>query len=136
MDRIAQNQVLYHHDFHPRWFFDRPLENFIQIASRPILNPIVIQTRGRPRKPQQPKSSTARDPSYFERELPATKDSVKVRTRRQAQKRTRTRQQKKLGQPAANSSSSEYHDSSEDALMQQETMRLFESQGEADPLWT
>jgi hypothetical protein len=47
-DRIAQTQVLYCHDFHPCWFFDRPLESFIQIALRPILNLIVVQTKGCP----------------------------------------------------------------------------------------
>ncbi|KAI9766969.1 MAG: hypothetical protein M1839_004660 [Geoglossum umbratile] len=104
------------------------MESFIQIASQPILNPIVVQTRGRPRKLQQPKSSTAREPSHFEQELPAAKNSAK--TRRKARKRTRTGQQKELEEL------SEYHDSSEDALVERETRRLLESQGEADPLWT
>jgi hypothetical protein len=127
-DRIAQNQVLYCHDFHPRWFFNRPLESFIQIALRPILNPIMVQTRGRPRKLQQPKSSTAREPSRFEQRSAAAKNSAK--TRRKAQKQTRTEQQRELEE------SDEYHDSSEDVLMEQEARRLLESQGEADPLWT
>jgi hypothetical protein len=46
-DRISNGQVLYQHDFHPRWFFTRLPEEFIQIAPRPILNPRTMHTKGR-----------------------------------------------------------------------------------------
>ena len=69
-EHIAQLQVLYLHDFHRRWFFNTPPEDFVQAAPRPILDPIIVRTKGRPTgsKSQQPKSSTQRDPSHFEQQ--------------------------------------------------------------------
>ena len=67
-EQLKKEEILYLHDFHPRWFFAAPSNDFIQAAPRPILNPRVIQTRGRPSKSKnkQPVSSTRREASRFE----------------------------------------------------------------------
>src|SRR6266480_3235371 len=139
-DRIAQNQILYQHDFHPRWFFIRPPEDFIQIAPRPILNPITIRTKGRPRgsKNRQPESSTVRDASQFEKSLSGSSAMAKGTPATKPRKRTRTGRyrESKNRSPEPTESSSDYCDSLEDELMHQEVARLFKSHGNAPPLWT
>src|SRR5437762_3852065 len=58
--RIRAGEVIYLHDFHSRWFFEEPSDSLIQAAPRPILNPSVVQTRGRlaAKNKRQPISST------------------------------------------------------------------------------
>ena len=104
-----------------------------------------MQTKGRPRN-HQPQSSTARDPSSFERS--ATVSSAKQKELpdvgppgpaklpgplRNARKRAR-RGRRNCGSDQ-NGDEEEYHDPSEDDLMHQELARLLESNGSADPLW-
>jgi hypothetical protein len=141
-DRLARGQTLYQHDFHPRWFFNQPPEQFIQTTPRPILNPITVQTKGRPRN-RQPQSSTARDSSLFESSTVAASSTGQKKPR----KRARQGNRKGLGdislKPNSSSRNSddksdenEYHDSSEDELVHREIARLVESNSSSEPLWT
>ncbi|KAI9774990.1 MAG: hypothetical protein M1840_000206 [Geoglossum simile] len=137
-ERIAHNQILYQHDFHPRWFFNRPPEDFIQTAPRSILNPITVQGKGRPQqsKSQQPASSTTRDPSQFER------TAIRGEAASKSRKRTRTGRKKQQSSinprttsPNPETGSPDHYDAEEDELMERELKCLQQSNGEAEPLW-
>jgi len=109
---IDAGKVLYLYDFYPYWFFESLNESFIQIAPRPILNPNIIQARGCPRgaKNKQPKSSTRREPSQFE----------KVIKKKKERKRKEISSGKEKQQKGQESNSEEFHDSEKDQLMERE----------------
>jgi len=136
-ERTSQNQLLYLHDFHRRWFFITPPDDFIQVPLCPILNPQVVKTKGRPKgsKKQQTASSTQRDPSEFE----ATIESQKRKgvTKQKERKRTRTGRKRTRKEPTPETESSEgvEGDSAEDALVSIELDYLVRSGGRAGPLW-
>src|SRR5579862_910534 len=112
--QISQNKVLYLHNFHRHWFFVPPLSDFIQTAHRPILNPLIIKSKGRPvgSKNRQPASSTQREPSRFE--MIARKQSKKGRGG-EGRKRTQV-DRRKVTRESPKNESSERGDSNEDRL--------------------
>lgn len=97
-ERISQSRVLYLYDFYQRWFFDLPSEDFVQVAPRPILDPITVKTKGRPlgSKNRQPAAFTQREPSQFKQLSQATKKRASKTTNSnpKTHKRTRTGRRK------------------------------------------
>ena len=85
---------------------------------------------------RQAKSSTARDPSEFEKSLAGTASASSKKMGTKSRKRTRTGHKREAKKPSPEpTDSSEYHDSEEDELVYQETVRLFELHGNSEPLW-
>src|SRR5438034_1043761 len=132
--RASQNQVLYLHDFHCRWFFVAPPDDFIHISSHPILNPQIVKTKDQPigSKNQQTKSSTHRDPSEFEATLESQKRKRAKKQKEWKWTRTGRKRTRKELTPEVESSGG---DSAEDALAEIELKHLVRSGGREGPLW-
>jgi hypothetical protein len=99
-----------------------------------------VQTRGRPPN-RQPKSSTARDPSSFERSAVLTRqrrlsDTEPLRPSGSLGKWARQGVREAGTGGDENSGEDEYCDPSEDELMYQELERLVRSGGSSELMWT